>query len=1201
MDTYTLIKKIFRSFLLLLALLIFIPLSAHCEHPRKILILSSYHPAFPTFFQQINGIKSALGNQNIIIDIEFMDSKRFPGPAVQEIFTRLLKEKLSRSKPYDMIITTDDNALVFALKYHAGILNSAPVVFIGVNNTDLARQQNSNPAVTGVIENISMRDTLELILHLHKKVSRIVALVDSTPSGQSDLVRFYQAAATLPHLSVSDLDLTTMSFTECDARLASLGNDTAVLLLSAYHDNQGTHLLFDESLQRITAHLQRPLYHLWQHGIGEGILGGKVISQKEQGRRGGELALAILKGQSPATIPVLETSPNTYMFDYRQLTRFAIAPSNLPPDSIVLNRPVPFFKRYVHIIQALLVILVLISIILLATLRNLHKRILLEKSLKESEERFAHLFRHAPLAYVAVDAKGAVTQVNQAWLKLLGYSLENVLSRPLTDFLSPASQILFRAHFPGTGEQRHIRDIEYQTRTRTGRLLHCVVDASITGKDDTSPVQGHLIFRDVTTKRKNERLLKMQNDVASVFLHAPKTRLFDELLKVILAYLNCPFGSIGFINANNNLVVAATSDTRNPDQENMPHGGVLKRTDWNPMVSKAIKTGVSRYSNTAATFFLDTIHLSSFLITPITNKNTTIGLFFTGDKAQGFSTEDNELLGTIATRFAPILRARTEAMQHEAERSRFMTAIEQSDQGIMILNIQGTIEYANPASRETGYTEDELTGMNFRTLLETRDRPDPMHKALESVSSGQTWRSEILAHKKDGTVYRIECSLVPVREKNGHINQFLALFRDITRKHELERQLQQAQKMEAVGRLAGGIAHDFNNILQVIQGYGDLLLKRLPPDDPGHNNLQSIRQAAGRAKTLVSQLLTFSRKEQSNPDYIDLGHLISNLQSMLTRIIGENINFSMEPAREKLVIHANPGHIEQVIVNICINARDAMPEGGRLVLTAGKITLDAAYCAKHPGAKPGTYARIMIQDSGTGINPDILDKIFEPFFTTKKTGKGTGLGLAMVYGIIEQHHGHIAITSRQGKGTSVSIHLPLHDQEAVDITEQESDATTAHLSGNETILLAEDEEMVRDLAITVLTEAGYHVFATSDGREALTTFTAHADAVDLVLLDVVMPHMSGLEVYRAIKAQRPHIPILFSSGYSHDILGDAPEVLKKHQLLTKPYRPSELLTAIKTILNTKGLREESTSPSGSASPGSVSGSPSEQSVLEKAR
>ncbi len=1155
------------SQILLCILAVFAPLTALCKSPARILVLSSYHPAFPTFFQQIKGITSAFDDHSTVFDIECMDSKRFPDPNVQTLVVRLLREKLVHSKPYDLIITTDDNAFTFALKYHTILLHGKPLVFIGVNNHSLALQQNRNASVTGLIEDISMRETLKLMCTLHPKISTVFAIVDDTPSGRNSLKRLHTVAATFPHLKISELDVSRMSFAELDTRLAELGNGTGVLLLSAYRDKQGKKLLFNESLQQITAHLKRPLYHLWYQGIGDGILGGKVINQEEQGRRGGALARAILNGQSPADFPVVETSSNAYVFDYRQLVRFGISMSQLPPGSTVLNTPTPFLKRYVHIIWALLAMLLLVSIILFAVIRTLRKRTFLEKSLKANEKRFTHLFQHAPLAYVAVDSTATVTQVNQAWLTLAEHPLENVLAHPLTDFLSPASRDLFLEHFPESMKQRRLRHVEYELMTSTGHHLLCAVDASMTALDDQGPFQAHLIFQDVTPQKKNERLLTMQNDIASVFLRTPEPRLFDHLLEVILTYLDCPFGAVGFIDAEKNLVMAAVSDTRNSEGPDIHPGMIFEPTVWNPMVTKACTTGASLHCNLDTTFFQDSIHLSSVLITPIPQGKTSLGLFIVGDKKQGFSRDDNALLGTLAIRFAPLLRARREAMQHEIERSQFMPAIEQSDRAIMILDIQGRIKYANPATQKTGYSNDELIGMNFRTLLGSHNNPDRMEHALKIVYSGRTWRAVMHTTKKDGTPYRIECSLVPVRQTSGDISQALVLFRDITREYELERQLQQAQKMEAVGRLAGGIAHDFNNLLQVIQGYGNLLLERLPQDDPAHERLQSIHQAADRAGKLVSQLLTFSRKKQSTSEYIDLNHLISNLQSMLIRIIGENILFSLEPSHEQLIIHGNSGQIEQSLVNLCINARDAMPNGGQLLLTTGATILDAGYCSENPWATPGSYAQITIKDTGSGIDPDIQDKIFEPFFTTKATGKGTGLGLAMVYGIIEQHQGRIHVTSQKEKGTTISIYLPLQEGAQTSLPVDKEEAAPLDNRGNETILLAEDEAMVRDLTRTVLEEAGYHVIEASNGKEAVEAFTAHSHDIDLVLLDVVMPELSGLGVYKAIKAKCAGIPIVFSSGYSRDILGEDEEVLDTYQMLTKPYHPSVLLQTVKTILH----------------------------------
>ena len=1145
--------------------------NADARNLPRVLLISSYHPSFPTFFDQIEGIKSGFGDHPVILDIEFMDSKRFPNGEIQKEFVRLLGLKLARVQSYNVVITSDDNAFLFALKHRDGLLAGAPIVFCGVNDRELALAQNSDPMVTGVLEDVSMRDTLEVMRRLHPKVTRIVALVDDTPSGQGDLRRFQDIAAGFSDVSFDNLDLSTMTFEEFGARLGKFGEDTAALLLSAYHDARGETLLFHESLEKITARLHCPLYHLWEHGMGQGITGGKVISHRMQGRIAGEMALAIVQGKNPADMPVIGRSSNVFMFDYAQLSRFNVDQDLLPDGSVVLNVPVPLFRKYVPIIRILLTVLGIFALVLVIILFNLKKRIRLEHSLKVSEERFSHLFHQAPLAYAAVDSLGQILQVNQAWLNLFEIPQPYVPSPRIKDFLAPESYSLFDDNFPCGEQGIHLRDVACRVVTASGRLLHCAVDASVTRGGDDNHVPGHFIVRDVTRTRQRERLLKMQTDIASVFLNAQDTFLFQELLAIIVGSMECPFGAIGFLDAQGPLVLTACSDSRKPDSPPVETGLVLEREECNHLTREAIEQGVSVYGNTDISMFKGMVRLSSLLVTPIVDRNRTIGVFVVGDRYEPFSAEDNELLGTIAQRFAPILRARMEAMGYESERRTFMTAMDQSDMAIMVLDENGIIGYTNPAARITGYGTGELVGMPFDTILAQEDNPLFMDSVWKMVRGGDVWRSEVVAYRKDGGDYRVECSLVPVREVGGAITHFLVLLRDITREHALELQLQKSQKMEAVGRLAGGIAHDFNNILQVIQGYGDILLERLSPGDSGHDSLQAIQTAAERAAGLVRQLLTFGRKEHAQPEDVGVNGLIQGLETMLSRVIGEHIAFTFQPSGKELLIHANPGQIEQIIVNLCINARDAMPEGGSMVLSTVSVDLDQEFCSTHAWARPGRYARVMVTDIGTGIDPAVLDKIFEPFFTTKETGKGSGLGLSIIYAIVEQHAGLIDVASRPGKGTSISVYIPLVENIPVKHESGQEDADSREMyPGTETVLLAEDEDMVRDLARAVLEGAGYHVVVAENGRKAVEKFQSHEKEIDLVLLDVVMPELSGLQVFEAIRTQDKNVPVIFSSGYSHDILDDAPEVRESTWMIAKPYLPSELLRTIREVLDGTG-------------------------------
>jgi len=383
---------------------------------------------------------------------------------------------------------------------------------------------------------------------------------------------------------------------------------------------------------------------------------------------------------------------------------------------------------------------------------------------------------------------------------------------------------------------------------------------------------------------------------------------------------------------------------------------------------------------------------------------------------------------------------------------------------------------------------------------------------------------------------------------------------------DTQRQVIQAEKLTALGQLAGGVAHDFNNLLQAITGYCDLAKRRIPEGDKGHNHLDQASRATQRAATLTGQLLAFGRRQTLQPRYLYLNQVIEELLSMLNRLLGENVELKTVLEEGLRSVHADPSQVEQVLMNLCINARDAMPDGGRISIETHNVVIDQMYCAMHPWAQPGLYVLISVTDTGSGMDRKTLNQIFEPFFTTKEAGKGTGLGLATVYGIVRQHCGFIDVTSEPGTGTTFNVYLP-EVSHPVDQVESKETGPQPLQAGKETILVAEDEEFVREWSEQILSDAGYTVLAAADGEEAVHLFEEHRSEIALALLDVVMPKMNGMEVCSALKTMKPEIGIIFCSGYSAEII--PPDYLAANglQLILKPFEPFDLLRKIRETLD----------------------------------
>ncbi|MBI5639683.1 MAG: PAS domain S-box protein [Nitrospirae bacterium] len=410
----------------------------------------------------------------------------------------------------------------------------------------------------------------------------------------------------------------------------------------------------------------------------------------------------------------------------------------------------------------------------------------------------------------------------------------------------------------------------------------------------------------------------------------------------------------------------------------------------------------------------------------------------------------------------------------------------------------------------------------------------------------------------------IEIRAIPRFDSRNNLTGLIHVVRDITDRRKLEEQLFQAQKMESIGQLAGGIAHDFNNILSAIIGYGHLLIMKMKDDEPLRPHVEQILAASDRAANLTQSLLAFSRKQVITLNPLSLSELIRKIEKLLLRLIREDIELKVMPSDPDVNILADSVQIEQVLMNLVTNARDAMPDGGRLTIRVENTIIDEDFIKAHSYGKTGHYALITVEDTGSGMDERTREKIFEPFFTTKELGRGTGLGLSMVYGIIRQHEGFINVYSEPGKGTTFRIYLP---SVRAEVMESEEASAVMPNGGTETILVAEDDPVLRKLTRTVLEDSGYHVIDAVDGEDALVKFKDHQDSIQAVILDVIMPKKNGKEVYESIKAINPGIKTIFASGYTADViqLSGIPE--KDVMFIYKPISPKDLLGKIREVLN----------------------------------
>ncbi len=515
------------------------------------------------------------------------------------------------------------------------------------------------------------------------------------------------------------------------------------------------------------------------------------------------------------------------------------------------------------------------------------------------------------------------------------------------------------------------------------------------------------------------------------------------------------------------------------------------------------------------------------------------------------------------------------AQRHADEtRARLAAIVESSEDAILSAGLDGTITSWNRGAEVLYlYSAAEITGQPMR-LLVTPATADSERRMFEAAARGEAvLPCESERCRKDGSIIEVSLTVSPVRDASGTVIGISEIVRDLTARRlteaalrRTEEQFRQAQKMEAVGRLAGGVAHDFNNLLSVVLSYSSFALEHLSAGDPLRSDVEQIEIAGKRATELTRQLLAFSRQQVLQPRVLDLNQVVLAMKLMLGRLLGEDIELAISMGSELGRVLADQGQIEQVVMNLAVNARDAMPHGGRLTIETVNIQLDNPYVGSHLGVAPGDYVMLAISDSGIGMDAATRARIFEPFFTTKELGKGTGLGLSTVFGIVEQSGGHVGVYSEPGRGCTFKVYLPRTDRIAPTVS---SGRTSGDLRGTETILLVEDEPQVRAAACSILRRKGYHVLETSNGGEAFLLSQDFGAKIHLLLTDVVMPRMSGRKLSERLGLERPEMKVLFVSGYTDDAIVHHGVLDAGVSFLQKPFTPDSLLRKVRDVLDAR--------------------------------
>lgn len=1146
----------FHSYVILFALIPFIGIAASdlwAAPNRHVLVLHSYHKGLTWTDSITEGIEAKFDASGTPIEIEyaFMDTKRIFNQAYIDQLVELYRVKYE-NRSFDAIISSDDHAFKFLLRNHKSLFGDTPIIFCGVNyfKDEMLSQE---PHMTGVLESFDMLTTINTALDLHPQARRLIAIGDQTVSGHANKKRLQEI---IPHIKrpveITLLDNHTMA--EVQSYVGGLSPQDIVVWLVFTADRNGNFFSFEESTRLISSHSRAPMYSFWDFNLGHGIVGGMLTSGILQGEQAAELALRILQGESVQNLPVIKKSPNQYMFDYLQLERFGLKLTQLPAGSRIINRPKTFYSQYKYIFWSVVIIFSAMSTIILALLLAIASRKKAERALVASKNRYRNVFNSTPVALFEADFSAArkeighrllegetdfrsyldqheelfhhlnrqlkIKNVNPAAVRLFEApdtdALINVLPQILEDEATALKEI-----FIAMADGRDHLAWETTMENWVDETRYVILSLNLPKDPDSGSNMVASVF-DITDRKMSEEALRRSEDrFKTIFNQAASGMALIDL-----------DGS--YLRVNGALCQMLGYDERE-----------LRHLTWRDIThNEDIDLSQAHVQEVLAGHVVQPIekrylHKQGQIVHALFNLTAI------------FDVERRPLY--LIAQFQDITQIKAAQAALKEREERYRQFFEGDLSGVYIADPDDTLMMCNDVfAKIIGFrSSDEVIGTRLGDY--TKDREKWTQLLTQLKEDKRLEQIELDLVRKDGDTVQCLLNAIGRFNEQGDLVEIQGSLMDMTRMKNLEAQLLHAQKMESIGTMAGGVAHDFNNLLMGIMGNAALMLAEKKRGQPDYQRLKSIEQLTQSGSDLTRQLLGFAKGGKYEARPTDLNKLILRSIKMFARTHKE-IQVKTELSDDLMLVEADHSQIDQVLYNLYLNAWQAMDSGGRLIVQTRNRPLDNVAAAPY-GLEAGDYVEISVQDNGMGMDIKTQQRIFDPFFTTKERGRGTGLGLASAYGIIQNHAGSISVRSKPGKGSSFTIFLPASENGQVSNVPEGSPRL---IEGNETILLVDDEETVLDAVGSMLRHLGYTVRTVGNGKSAIEEFKNNHQDIDLIILDMVMPGISGKEAFETFKQIDPHAKVLLCSGYTAN--GQAAEIIERgcQGFIQKPFTIHEL-------------------------------------------